>query len=156
MLRRHYDIVVAANPELVVKVPTANELFILLGWDKLQGQQRIEKWRSIEHLGEDERLEMTPAPVEKTEPEKKAEVEKPTAPVELTDDQADDLIAERLGYTTRQAMRAATRSVKLRSYRDYVRKDAAKPVAPNRSLGTSAGDLDVSSDALSAFHLKPG
>src|SRR5688572_15743449 len=107
---------------LVARVPTHKELFDALNWDKLDGQARVEKWRSIENLDEQARLDMMPPPARKTEAEaeKKADVETPAAPVELSDDQVDDLIAERLGFPTRFAMRAATSSVKLRAYRDAV------------------------------------
>lgn len=145
-LRRNLDKLIEGDAAMVTPIPSVQELFSALGYGALPAQERIEKFRGLERLSEDERLALLPEKKAAAIDEKEVEPEKPAAPVELTDDQADDLIAERLGFTTRHAMRAATMSVKVRAYRDAVRKDAAKPVARAAPSTAPSAGIDTTTE----------
>lgn len=125
-LRRNLDKILAADPSLIARVPSAEELVGLLHSDA-EPATRIDAFRRMRSLTEDERLALMPPPktAEKST-EDTPEKPMPPAPNPYVDDiKTDEEIAQRLGYANVAALRGAVWPSRLRGYRAEIRKIAA-------------------------------
>lgn len=108
-LRNRYDKIITENPALIAKVPTVEELLEALGGSQMLPAERIEKFRALSRLSEQERLDMLPPEAKaksgtETKDEEPTKAAPPAAKTfrEMDGVELDAIMARRHGMTLEQ------------------------------------------------------